>query len=182
MFYKIRAQTFAVDNSPFILLEIYIAEPGFSQNNLFPPGTHFPSWNSLPPDIQNSSTTSAFKNAINKNAPKTPPYYYTGNRENSVQHTRLRVHCSTLKQHLYSKKIIDASSCMCGEIEDTEHFHIHRLFYKIQRAAILRSLSHIQLVNSETFRFGKDSLDTKTNSSIFTHVQNYISQTELFKR
>lgn len=59
------------------------------------------SWNSLPATTQNLPTLSSFKNALNINKKKVPEFYYQGNREASIQHARLRMHCSSLKEHLY---------------------------------------------------------------------------------
>ena len=83
-------------------------------------------WNDLPRDIQDSSTVASFKTRLNSNIALPPPYYSTENRLDQIHHTRLRLHCSSLSQHLFSKNIIPNPLCACGEIEDTRHY-LHSL-------------------------------------------------------
>ena len=62
-------------------------------------------WNEIPLNIRNSTSLSSFKQQLNNNNIKVPVYYSSGNRLLQIHHTRLRTNCSSLNQHLHSKKI-----------------------------------------------------------------------------
>jgi len=66
-------------------------------------------WNSLPAEIQNSSISN-FKNFIDREINKPPTLYYDGTRLGQILHTRLRLKCSSLKEHLFNKKNIGRPS------------------------------------------------------------------------
>ena len=79
-------------------------------------------WNELPLDIQNSTLLASFKYKLNADTIKVRKYYSTGNRSLQIYHTRLRTKCSSLKQHLFSKNMIQNPLCECGIVETTKHF------------------------------------------------------------
>ena len=61
-------------------------------------------WNNIPSNIKESESIHSFKQAlcslnIENNVPKY--YYNTGSRRGQILHARLRMRCSSLKQHLY---------------------------------------------------------------------------------
>ena len=105
--------------------------------------------NELPPAIQNSPTLSIFKNHLNSNLRAPPAYYFSGNRLDQINHTRVRTHCSGLhvNQHLFAKNIVPGPLCACGEIENTQHFLLDcilaRLF-KVQ-VELLYSLNGVRV-------------------------------------
>jgi hypothetical protein len=70
--------------------------------NYFLPAT-IRSWNLLPERIKSSTSVNSFKSNLKSNHPQKPPYYYIGKRLGQIIHSRLRMHCSSLNQHLYSK-------------------------------------------------------------------------------
>lgn len=150
-------------------------------SNSFLPST-INAWNNLAPDVRNSSTLSSFKHALNRDITKVPSYYYTGSREVSIQHARLRMHCSSLKEHLFSKNIIESPLCTCGEIEDTKHFLLACPIYTNQRTTMLNNLSNITPITENILLFGNESLDSDKNETIFKHVQGFITHTQRFKR
>ena len=73
--------------------------------NYFLPAT-IRSWNLLPERIKSSTSVNSFKSNLKSNHPQTPPYYYIGKRLGQILHSRIRMHCSSLNQHLYSKILL----------------------------------------------------------------------------
>ena len=58
-------------------------------------------WSEFPIEVRNSTSLASFKYQLNKDTPKVPKYYNTGNRFLQIQHTRLRIGYSSLNQHLF---------------------------------------------------------------------------------
>ena len=69
----------------------------------FLPST-FSLWNSLSGATRQATSLFSFRSALNSSVRATPTYYYFGTRSNCIQHARLRMHCSSLKEHLHAKK------------------------------------------------------------------------------
>ena len=61
-------------------------------------------WNNLPQHIKELNSISSFKKAISANHREVPKYYFDGSRRGQILHARLRMKCSSLKQHLFEKK------------------------------------------------------------------------------
>jgi hypothetical protein len=91
------------------------------------------SWNLLPERIKSSTSVNSFKSNLKSNHPHKPPYYYIGKRLGQILHSRFRIHCSSLNQHLYSKNIVDSPLCQCGAIETTEHYLLFCPLYNVHR-------------------------------------------------
>ena len=47
----------------------------------------------------------AFKHKLNIDINKPPQYYLSGKRLGRIHHTRIRINCSSLKQHLFLKML-----------------------------------------------------------------------------
>lgn len=105
-------------------------------------------WNALEPAVRNSPTLNTFKNRINNNnqAERTRiPKYFENvqtTREGQIYHTRLRLQCSSLNQHLYSKNIVDNPLCSCGLIEDSTHYLLACPQYRTIRQRYICTLHH----------------------------------------
>jgi hypothetical protein len=67
-----------------------------------------------PDNIRLSSSIQALKYSLKSNISSIPFYYYTGSRLGQILHSRLRMQCSSLNQHLYRKNIVDSPNCICG--------------------------------------------------------------------
>ena len=93
-------------------------------------------WNYLPRDIQDSSTVASFITRLNSNIALPPPYYSTGNRLDQIHHTRLRLHCSSLSQHLFSKNIIPNTLCACAR-SPVHLLHSKMLWTDIQKRDLI---------------------------------------------
>ena len=94
------------DINPYSLRNANDIQSFRASSNLFF-NSFFPStiraWNSLPQDIKDANTVTAFKYWLNRNRQLPPKYYSTGSRNGQILHARLRMECSSLNSHLYSK-------------------------------------------------------------------------------
>jgi hypothetical protein len=68
-------------------------------------------------------------------------HYYTGSRLGQILHSRLRMQCSSLNQHLYRKNIVDSPNCICGSTQSTTHYLFHYLRYTAQRQMYINSIN-----------------------------------------
>ena len=83
-------------------------------------------WNSLNNDSRNSTTLTNFKRTLS--TPGIVPSHYLNiqtTRTGQILHTRIRLECSSLNQHLYKKKLINSPNCLCGQVESAAHFLLH---------------------------------------------------------
>ena len=78
-------------------------------------------WNELLEHIHNVTSKTTFKNKLNSDIKKIPKFYFAGKRLGQIYHSGLRKKCSSLKQHLFSKNIVESPLCVCGALEDTNH-------------------------------------------------------------
>ena len=136
--------------------------------------------NDLPRDIQDSSTVASFKTRLNSNIALPPPYYSIGNRLDQIHHTRLRLHCSFLNQHLFSKNIIPNPLCAFGEIEDTRHYLLNCIRYRDIRQEMLTTVSSIFAPSLNVLLFGNATLSRPENITIFIAVQKFIKKSKRF--
>ena len=138
-------------------------------------------WNQLPQEVKHSPSLCCFKSNINTNIVKPPKhfYFYT-DRKSHIMHTRLRTHCSDLKQHLHSKNIIDDPYCICGAIEDTHHFLFECTNYANQRRIMNTTLIEFGHLSLNVLLYGDESLSFDQNVKIFDTVQSFISCTNRF--
>ena len=51
-----------------------------------------------------------------------PKFYFTGKRLGQIYHARLRINCSSLNLHLFSRNLTDSPLCAYGSFEDTYHY------------------------------------------------------------
>ena len=87
-------------------------------------------WNLQPDNIRPSPSIQALKYSLKSNISSKPFYYYTGSRLGQILHSRLRMQCSSLRQHLYCK---NSPSCICGSTESTTHYLFHCWRYTPQK-------------------------------------------------
>ena len=132
-------------------------------------------WNELSQEIRDSNTLKTFKHKLNANIRGVPKFYNVGKRNEPVYHTRLRTSCSTLNQHLFSRNIIVHPNCICGAIEDTNHFLLECYLFQNLRQEMITTVSEIALL------FGNPNLRNEANESIFLAVQSFISKTKRFQ-
>ena len=138
-------------------------------------------WNELPEQTRNSPSLNIFKNRLNSNLITPPRYYNTGKRLGQIYHARLRTACSPLRQHLYSKYIVDSPYCTCGDIEDTHHFLFVCHQFTDLRRDLMNSVSDICQPNLNVLLCGDISLTFDQNKQIFEAVQEFIIKSKRFE-
>ena len=88
---------------------------GFRSNSNLFSEFFFPStikaWNSLPNEVREMTSVSAFKNYLNRNKLQSPYYFHAESRLSQILHVRLRMQCSALHADLYRKNIVESPSC-----------------------------------------------------------------------
>ena len=104
---------------------IPISRTAFYYNSFLPSTVR--DWNALSPTIRNSAILNTFKNRFyNTQGERISLPKYISNvqttREGQIYHTRLRLECSALNQHLHSKNIIEILLCTFGAVEDSAHY------------------------------------------------------------
>ena len=92
-------------------------------------------WNDLSPETRDALTFTSFKYQLNKNIQKPPRYFTVGDRFAQIQRTRLRISCSSLNHHLFSKNIINDPYCQCGSAETTKYY-----IFECQRRNVNRDI------------------------------------------
>ena len=60
-------------------------------------------WNELPHTTRNAPSISAFKRSLNSTLISIPRFYLDGKRIGQIYHSRLRMDCSSINHHLFSK-------------------------------------------------------------------------------
>ena len=127
-------------------------------------------WNLQPDTIRLSPSIQALKYSLKSNISSKPFYYYTGSHLGQILHSRLRMQCSSLNQHLYRKNIVDSPNCICGLTESTTHYLFHCLRYTAQRQM------HIPIdLTPEILLFGSPKLAPNQNVELFLAVQIFLS-------
>ena len=157
------------------------------QNSFFPSCVRL--WNNLPRNIKESKSLSSFKNALSShyNPSKVPSYYYTGSRHAQVLHARLRMRCSALQQHLFSRNIDpdpNCSNCTLNQIESVEHYLLRCPKYTVLRTEMLNSLNIAEPITCQLLIYGDERESYDYNCHIFilifSCVQSFIVKTKRF--
>ena len=149
--------------------------------NSFLPST-LRDWNSLDLIVRNSPTLKSFIRQLNQTRNEIPyPKYFAivhTSRSGQIYHSRLRLECSSLKHHLYTKDIVQDSRCLCGAIETTSHYLISCDLYRNQRIRYIYLIP--QPLAVPKLLFGIPEATKEENNFIFKQVQLYIFATERF--
>ena len=138
------------------------------------------SWNALSEEKRNSPSITTFKSKLNNITNRPPAYYYKGSRLGQIHHTRLRLNCSSLNQHLFHKNIIDNPHCECGAVEDTQHFFLRCNLYRNLRQELLNKISTFCQPTLDVFLYGRSHIPVEENTQIFLAVQDFIINTKRF--
>ena len=147
--------------------------------NSFLPSTNR-EWNTLPEEQRTSATLLSFKAQINQHSTSIPKYYYPGDRQSQILHTRLRSKCSCLNYDIYFRNLTDSPLCSCSDIETSEHYFLQCRRYHLQRHEVLSNISQLCHVSTDVLLFGDISLSNEINSRIFSHVQKFIRDSNRF--
>ena len=138
-------------------------------------------WNSLLPTTKQSDSTNSFKYFLNKDKDSIPKYFYAGSRKAQIFYTRLRTNCSSIKLDLFLKNMSDSPLCLCGSVEDAQHFFFHCGNYQFHRTVLLDAISQYQNPSLNLLLCGDKALSPKINTTIFEKVQAFILQTKRFQ-
>ena len=141
-------------------------------------------WNALSPTIRNSATLNTFKNHIyNTQGERISLPKYISNvqttRDGQIYHTRLRLQCSALNQHLHSKHIIKSPLCTCGAVEDSTHYLLVCPNYQTLRQRYVFRLPHAHTL--PLLLNGNHALLDEMNDQIFSQVQLVILSSRRFQ-
>ena len=135
----------------------------------------------LPAEVRQVDSLDIFKQFLSRERGRLPKYFYSGNRRGQLLHTRIRTNCSNLNNDLFLKHITDSPLCLCGNIENANHYFFVCPLYAHQRTILLNSISqyhnHLTL---DILLFGEASLPGDDNKLIFETVQKYIIDTKRF--
>ena len=149
------------------------------RHNSFIPST-IRLWNNLPAQLKQCNTLLSFKGELCKHYQTVdiPNYFFCGSRLGQILHARLRMHCSSLKQHLYLKNIEPDPHCICGGVETTEHFLLYCKNYERIRRKHFDSLNIN--ISTNLLLFGNKDMNDDFNEKLFITVQKYIIETKRF--
>ena len=87
----------------------------------FLPST-FQEWNSIQNNIRQADSLTLLNRHLNSNISPKPLHYNAVIILDQIVHTRLRLECSSLNEHLFNKNPVASPNCICGEIETVTHF------------------------------------------------------------
>ena len=107
-----------------------------------------------------------------------PSHYHAGTRLGQILHTRLRLECSPLNEHLYRRNLVN--SPLCGEIENTTHFIFKCPLYSVPRQTYLAELT--QHCTLKDLLYGKEGVNSTVNEDIFVRIHHFIIHSKKFKR
>ena len=137
-------------------------------------------WNFLDQNTRDCATLGTFKRKL-KTPLNHPPVYFDNvqtSRKMQILHTRVRLECSSLNQHLWRKNLVDSPNCFCGVIKSSSHFllscarysHIRQYYFSVLQQPLTASV----LLN------GIPNETVAKNNLIFKQVQLYILATKRF--
>ena len=149
--------------------------------NSFLPST-IRAWNNLPSEAQQLESVNSFKFFLKKENVPVPKYFYIGKWKAHILHTRLRTNCSSLNLDLFVKNISDSSMCLCGNVEDTQHYFFHCIHFRQQRTVLINEISRYYNPSLTLLLHGDQTLSFETNVIIFQAVHKYICNTQRFEK
>ena len=156
-------------------LTVLRARTNHYDNSFIPQATR--EWNLLPNEARNCTSLNAFKSFLDRNMKRVPNHFYVGNRKAQILHTRLRLHCSSLNSDLFNNHITDNNTCLCGDVENAEHYLLKCVNTDIRNNTIGRLTIPY---NIETLLKGCNLYIEADNRDIFLAVQNFILKSNRF--
>ena len=138
-------------------------------------------WNELSHSTRNAPSISAFKRILNFTLIGVPLFYLDGERIGQIYHSRLRMDCSSLNHHLFSKNIIDSPLCICGIPETTKHYLFDCNRYSNLRQEMMQSISQLCEPTLNALLYGVTDLSDETIRQLFIIIQEYILRTIRFQ-
>ena len=74
----------------------------------------------------------------------------------------------------FKKRITDSPLCLCGNVENTDHYFMRCTLYRKQRAELNHKISKHPSVTLQILLFGNPLLSFPTNTLIFEAVHKYV--------
>ena len=140
-------------------------------------------WNTLPLSVRNSEDLETFQRKLNKDKPKANDLYYFGNRNVNIIHSRIRMGCSQLNQHMFRIGVTSSPGCACGaSLENTYHYFFVCPLYTNERNTLQLAIMSIPNVSFtlNTALNGNSKCSKADNLAIFEAVHKYIVNTGRF--
>ena len=136
-------------------------------------------WNNLERHIKQKPFKD-FRSTIQKKV-TVPRYFYVGNRSLQIIHAKMRMDCSDLNYHLFTRFIIDAPDCNCGYAAETsEHYLLHCPLFLNAREPHIMPLSQNMQINIRSLLYGNKDYTFEMNKQIFLSVQSFIKESRRF--
>ena len=146
-------------------------------NSFFPSSVRL--WNQIPLHVRHAQHISIFENYLNKRykSPDKYKFYFFGNRYTSILHSRLRMGCSQLNNHLHKIGIRESSTCACGDDnEDTFHYFFLCSNYNSIRVDLHETVIRIAPFTLKTLLMGSDQCSELENKTIFKAAYIFIEK------
>ena len=75
----------------------------------------------------------------------------------------------------------DSPFCLCGSVEDAQHFFFHCGNYQLHRTVLLDAVFQYQNPSLNLLLYGDKALSPEINTTISKKVQAFILQTKRFQ-
>ena len=137
--------------------------------------------NELPHTTRNEPSISAFKRSLNSTRISIPCFYLDGKRIGQIYHSRLRMDCSSLYHHLFSKNIIGSPHCVCGWPETIKHFLFDCNRFNNLRQEMMQSIPQLCEPTLNALLYGVTDLFDEINRQLFIIIHEYILRTKRFQ-
>ena len=142
-------------------------------------------WNQLEDTIKSCPTIESFKRMVSPKCEPNKEILYYGSRWASIHHSRIRIGCSKLNDHLCNfLHVIPSPECHCGYgIEDPTHFFFSCPSYAEPRLKMLNTITQVtpNPVTLDILLYGDDSLNLCDNKLIFDSVHLFLKETRRFE-
>ena len=147
----------------------------FHSKSFFPSTIN--SWNNLPSYVKENPSVQFLKLYLNNEKIVVPSFYNVGKRICQIYHARLRLKCSSLREHLYNKNLVENPFCNCGQTESVQHYLLECRHYIALRQ---QYIYHIQNITVKLLLYGDTALSEAENADIFKSVQIFIMKSKRF--
>ena len=139
-------------------------------------------YNELPLKIKSATSISDFKNKLKSSNCKPKIWYSHGERKISIVQARLRMECSSLKDHLCKLSIIQEATCSCGfKSESVHHYFLTCPLYMTERVELQENLRQINFkITIDNILFGDENRTVDENILANSFIQHFIKCTKRF--
>ena len=158
------------------------------QNSFFPVGIKL--WNELDISFKQANTLLSFKSLLRKRKGSVnvkhlklrQKLFGLGDRYWNITHSKMRMNCSFLKDHLAKHlHVIENSICDCGiSVENNSHFLLECRLYDQHRQLMLNKLHDFGPIATDLVLFGNLNLSFEQNKTIFEAVQLFLKDSGRF--